>query len=84
MQPLQFLLSFTIVARVIYRVALRVGIVGQEAHIDPNLSSGWLVDNLYLGLDAKLNGVAIGTVDNPYTFDLLQRKGSDLLARIAN
>src|SRR5260370_7801964 len=34
-QPLQFLLSFTIVARVIYLVALTVRILAQQTHIHP-------------------------------------------------
>jgi len=42
------------------------------------------VDDLYLCLYAKLNGVAIGPMHNPYTLDVLKREGFDLLASIAN
>src|SRR5712692_4681544 len=70
-------------AGIVYRLALRVGVVGFESYINADLLSRRLMHNDPLSLDPKLHIVAISTVDNPDPLDLPARKCCNLLLRIA-
>src|SRR6266853_4178146 len=84
LQAFQLLFGFAIVARVLYRVALGVGIVGFQPYINAYLLSRRLMHDGTLCLDSELHIVAIGSMDNAYPFDLFKRKGCNLLLRIAD
>src|SRR2546422_7705663 len=83
MQPLELLLSFAIMTRIVYRISRGIGIVGFQSYIDTNLFLRWLVYGSTLCLDCELHIVAISTVHNPDPLDLLGRKCCNLLLRIA-
>src|SRR3989454_9260416 len=84
MQPLQTLLSFPIITRVLDGVPIGVGIECFESYIDADLFVRWLVYDASLSLYPKLDIVAISPVKNADSFDLLNGKGFDLLFGIAN
>src|SRR5450755_939755 len=84
LQPLEFLLRFTIVAWIVYRLPVRIGRIGFESHINPNLSTRWNVFDMSLCLHAELSIVAVSASDNAYPFDSLDGECSNLLFRITH
>src|SRR5438876_9886447 len=84
MEPLQSLFCLAIIARIVYRLTVGVGIVGFESHINAYLLSRRLMHESTLCLDCELDIVAISTMDNPDPLDLLGRKCCDLLLGVAN
>src|SRR6266849_5742619 len=83
MQPLELLLSFAVMARVLNGVALGVGIVGFQPYINSYLLSGRLMHDDTLCLDCELHIVAISPMYNAYPLDLLKRKCCNLLLGVA-
>ena len=78
MQAFQPLLSFAIMTWVVYSLSFRVRIVGFESNINAYLLSR---RNMFYGtfcLDSELDIVAISTMHDTYSFDLLFRKVSIL------
>jgi len=83
-KPLESLLSFPVVPRVVYGSALGVGQKALKTYINTQLRVRGDVFNLALDLDSELTVVAIGTADNANTLDILDRKGFYLLFLVAN
>src|SRR5258708_27118479 len=84
LQAFQLLLSLTVVARIVYRVALRVGIERFESDINTCLLACRLMHDGTRCLDPKLHRVAIRTMHDTHPFDLRERKGCNLLLGIPN
>ena len=85
--PLQALESFfrlAVVTGVLDGVTLGVSIVGFQAHVDPDLLPAREVLYLAAGLYPELAIVAIGTVDNPHSLDLLGGERFNLLLLVAH
>src|SRR5260370_6854080 len=71
LQAFQLLLSLTVVSRIVYRVALRVGIERFESDINTYLLAFRLMHDGTRCLYSKLHLVAIPTIHHTYPFDLL-------------
>src|SRR5712691_9312853 len=84
MQALQSLFCLAIMTRVLNGVAFGVRIECLQTYIDPEALAGRHMHDLPLCLNPKLHIVAIGPMYNPHAFDLLERKGFNLLLLIAN
>src|SRR5215469_5485116 len=69
-QPLQFLLSFTVVPWVVNGVSFGVGQKALESNIYTQLRASWNVFNFALGLDAKLAIVAISASNNTHPLNV--------------
>src|SRR5713226_5940469 len=83
MQALQPLFCLAVVAGVLDGLRVGNGIENLQPHIDAYPVSSRDMLYLPLGLHAKLDIVAIGTAHNAYPFDLLGRKGFNVLLGIA-
>ena len=83
MQAFQLLLRFAILTRVVYRLALRVGIVSFESHINSYLLSSRLVNDDTFCLHSELQIVAVSPMHNPDLLDLFGRECCNLLLRVA-
>src|SRR5260370_41417624 len=83
-QPLQFLLSFAVVPGVVYGLALGVGQETLETYIDADLLAGCNMVYIALNFDTELAIEAIGTTDDTNPFDILHRKGLDVLFLVSN
>src|SRR2546426_328785 len=84
MQSFQPLFSFAIVPWVVYGMALGVGVEGFQPNVNPAFFACRLMLAPPISLDTKLYVVAIGTMHNAYSLDLLGGEGCNLLLRIAN
>ena len=82
MQLLQLLFRLAVVAWIVYRLPFRIGVVGVESHINPDLLPCGNMLYVPLRLDAELDVVAIGTADDAYPFDVLDGECSNLLLGI--
>ncbi len=83
-QALKPRLRFTVVVGALDGVALGVGVEGFEPDINPHLFPSRNVFNMPVNLDAELDIIAIGPLDNSHPFDLLGGKGFNVLLGIAN
>ena len=83
-KPLESLLRFPVVPRVVYGSALGVGQKALQTYINTELRVRRDVFNFALGHDTELTVVAIGTADNANTLDILDWKGFYLLFLVAN
>src|SRR5947209_409684 len=83
-QSLQSLLGTAKVPGVVDRLAIGISVVGEQSHIDAHLLLRWLVDDGLVRSNPELHVVAIGTVDNAYSLDLLEREGFDLLVLVSH
>src|SRR6266566_2442247 len=70
--------------RIVYRISIRVGVVGFQSYINTDLLSSGVMLYDTICLDTELYIIAISTMHYPYSFDLLSRKVCNLLLRIAN
>src|SRR5216117_2664769 len=76
LQAFQLLLRLAILPRIVDRLALRVGIVGFESHINPDLLSRGVMLYDPLCLDPELDIIAVSTMHQPHPLDLLRGKVS--------
>jgi hypothetical protein len=84
LQPLQPLLCLSQMARVRNGMPLRVREKGGETQVNADGNTRWLMHDLTLGPNPKLDVVPIGTTDNPHPLDLREREGFDVLRGIAH
>src|SRR5690348_11687650 len=77
LQGLEFLFREAHVAGVLHRVAIRIGAIGSQAHIDPGLLASWNMLDSPLGFHTGLDVVAICSSDEAHPLDLVDRKSSD-------
>ncbi len=84
MQTLELLFRFAKVSRVLNGVALRVGQKSLESHIDADGFPRWNMLDAALCLDSELDIVAISTLENANSLDLLAGECFDLLFLIPN
>jgi hypothetical protein len=83
---LRLLLFFCLpqMARVLNAMPLRVREKGGETQVNAGGDARWLMHDLALGPNPKLDIVPIGTTDNPNALDLREREGFDVLRGIAH
>jgi hypothetical protein len=84
MQALQLLFRLAKVAGVLDGMALRIGAVGLQAHIDACLLAGGHMFDHALGFHTELHIVAVCTLDEAHAVDVLDREGGASLPAIAD
>src|SRR5437667_11486144 len=84
MKPLQLLFGFAIVPRVLYGMLLGVRVVGFESDINPYLLASRNMFDHTLCFDSELHIIAISTMHDTYSLDLLCREVCNPLLGIAN
>ena len=84
MQPLESLLGLAVVVRVLDRMSIGVGVVGTQPYIYPGLLACGDMLNHPVGLNAKLDVVAVCPSEQAHPLDLLDREGLDLLPLVSN
>jgi hypothetical protein len=78
MQPFEFLLGLSQVARVGNRIALAVSQEFLESQINASLFASWDVLHAPICLDHDLNEVSICAANETHPFDLITREGFDV------
>ena len=83
MKSLELLFCRAVEAWIGHGVALRVGVVGLESHVNADLFATWDMFYCSFALYPELAIVAIGTMHNPDAFDLLGGEAFNLLFLVA-
>ena len=83
METFELRFGLAVVALVLYRVPIGIGVEDLQAHIDANHTARLDMFALAGGTDAELRIIAIGAAYNANSFNLLDWEGFDVLIRIA-
>ena len=83
-ETLELRLGLAVVALVLYRVPIGIGVEDLQAHIDANHTARLDMFALAFGLDAELRIIAIGAAYNANPLNVLDWEGFNVLIGIAH
>ena len=84
METFEFRLRLSIVALVLYRVSIGVGVEDLQTHVDTDDTASFHMLTLSFGLNSELSVVSIGAAQEADPLDLLHWESFDMLSGTAN